>query len=290
MHRKTREWTVLSMLEWATGYFEKNQIPNPRLSIEWLLAYVLKIKRLDLYLKFDRPLTESELSSLRPLVKRRAQHEPLQYITGSTDFMGNKIDINENVLIPRIETEQLVEELLQETRHLRDQNINFLDIGTGSGCIPVSVKNRNKSWNCFGCDISNKALKTARHNAKQNDADITFYSCDIFSAERMPCEHKWTIIISNPPYIKSSEMSSLEKQVSAYEPGSALFHSNPLLVYKKIASYAAENLVENGYLYLECNDKMAFEIQTVVEKFSFNSQLKKDLDKNPRFLVARKQQ
>jgi release factor glutamine methyltransferase len=98
------------------------------------------------------------------------------------------------------------------------------------------------------------------------------------------------IIISNPPYIKPSEKSSLEEQVSAYEPGSALFHSNPLSVYKKIASYAAENLVENGYLYLECNDKMAFEIQTVVEKFSFNSQLKKDLDKNPRFLVARKQQ
>lgn len=289
MHRKTREWTVLSMLEWGTAYFEKNKIPNPRLSIEWLLAHVLKIKRLDLYLKFDRPLTESELSSLRPFVKRRAKHEPLQYITGSTDFMGNKIDVNKNVLIPRIETEQLVEELLLETKHLQNQNINFLDIGTGSGCIPVSVKNRNKSWNCFGCDISSKALETARHNAKQNDANITFFSCDIFSTEAMPREHKWNIIISNPPYITPSEKSSLEKQVLAYEPESALFHRNPLLVYNRIARYAAEKLTANGYLYLECNDKIAFEIQTEIEKFSFNSQLKKDLDKNPRFLVARKQ-
>jgi release factor glutamine methyltransferase len=289
MNRKTRDWTVLSMLEWATGYFEKNKIPNPRLSIEWLLAYVLEIKRLDLYLKFDRPLTESELSTLRPLVKRRAEHEPLQYITGSTDFMGCKIDVNENVLIPRIETEQLVEELLLNTEHLKDQPLDLLDIGTGSGCIPISIKNRNSPWNCFGCDSSNAALETARKNATQNNVDITFFHCEIFNADRMPEDQKWHIIISNPPYIEPSEKSSLEQQVSGYEPDSALFLSDPISIYNRIASYAAKTLLDDGCLFLECNDKLASEIQSEVEKFSFKTVLKKDLDKNPRFLVARKQ-
>lgn len=277
------------MLEWATDYFEKNQIPNPRLSIEWLLAHVLDIKRLDLYLKFDMPLTESELSTLRPLVKRRAGHEPLQYITGSTDFMGCTIDVNENVLIPRIETELLVEELLLETEHLKDKSLHILDIGTGSGCIPISIKNKIPNWNCFGCDCSNAAIETAQHNAAQNNVEITFFSCDIFKTDSMPQDRKWDIIISNPPYIEPSEKSSLEKQVSAFEPGSALFHSDPISVYNRIANYAAETLHNEGCLFLECNDKIAFEIQTEVEKFSFKSALKKDLDKNPRFLVARKQ-
>lgn len=288
MSRKVGEWTVLSMLEWATGYFEKHKIPNPRLSIEWLLAHTLEINRLDLYLKFDRPLTDSELSCLRPLVKRRAANEPLQYITGSTDFMGCKISVNKNVLIPRIETEQLVEELLIETQHLENDELDLLDIGTGSGCIPISVKKNNPSWNCFGCDISKKALDVARQNAVQNETEVTFSICDIFHENSISDHPQWDIIISNPPYISPHEKNSLEKEVKDYEPSLALFHNDPLSVYRNLAHYAARHLKKDGYLFLECNDKIAAEIQKEVERFTFQSELRKDLDKNPRFLVARK--
>ena len=114
MSTKLKDWTVLSMLEWGTEYFKERGIPDPRLSIEWLLAETLQVKRLDLYLKFDRPLSQSELNDIRPLVKKRARHEPLQYILGYTHFMNARISVTPDVLIPRIETEQLVEILLDE--------------------------------------------------------------------------------------------------------------------------------------------------------------------------------
>ena len=160
MSRKVEEWTVLSMLEWGTDFFEEKNIPDPRHSIEWLLAETLDIKRLDLYLKFDRPLSPGELDNLRPMVKRRADHEPLQYIIGYTDFMNARIWVNEEVLIPRIETEQLVEIILDDQQ--ADQELSVLDIGTGSGCIPVALKMERPNWDVFGIDISEGALRKAR--------------------------------------------------------------------------------------------------------------------------------
>src|SRR5699024_8439922 len=127
MSKKVEEWTVLSMLEWATDYFEQKNIPDQRHSIEWLLAETLSIKRLDLYLKFDRPLSPGELNRLRPMVKRRAKHEPLQYIIGFTDFMNARISVNEDVLIPRIETEQLVELILDRHPAAENPSSSVLD-------------------------------------------------------------------------------------------------------------------------------------------------------------------
>ena len=125
------------MLEWATGYFRQKEVESPRLSIEWLLAHILDIKRLDLYLSYNRPLSPDELERLRPLVKRRAEHEPLQYITGSTEFLHTRIEVNNSVLIPRPETEQLTENIL--SAHPNEPPLKVLDVGTGSGCIAIAL-------------------------------------------------------------------------------------------------------------------------------------------------------
>lgn len=277
-------WTVLRMLEWATDYFNEKGIPDPRHSIEWLLAEVLNCKRLDLYIKYERPLSPSELEKIRPLIKRRADHEPLQYITGSTNFMGCHISVNPAVLIPRIETEQLVELLLESTSHLKDTSINLLDIGSGSGCIPIAVKKLRPAWNCFGIDISEEALSIARKNAETNDLSVQFSTGDLFNLDKLDKpESGWDIIVSNPPYINIHEKPTLEKQVFHYEPGLALFVDDPLEIYRPIVSYAHH---QNAYLFLELNDKLADQILDISTPFFPEARLLDDLDKNPRFLIA----
>lgn len=277
-------WSVLRMLEWATEYFRKKQVPDPRHSIEWLLADVLNCKRLDLYLQFERPLSPDELDRVRPLVKRRADHEPLQYITGSTNFMGCHIEVNPSVLIPRIETEQLVELLLESTRELEHSAVNLLDIGSGSGCIPIAIKKFRPAWSCYGIDISDDAVTLSKKNAAANDVDIQFDSGDLFSLDQINKPNRgWDIIVSNPPYIGPNEKSSLEKQVADYEPDLALFHDDPLEVYRPIISYAHQ---ENTSLFLELNDQLAEQILKISVALFTSAQLKSDLDKNPRFLLA----
>ncbi len=179
MSNKSQLWTVLAMLEWATGYFESKEIPDPRLSIEWILADILGIKRLDLYLQFDRPLSQDELNAIRPLVKRRSEFEPLQYITGSAQFLNATIGVNRDVLIPRIETEQLVDLLLSDFEAKKNQPIHLLDIGTGSGCIPIAIKKEFPDWHCYGLDLSKNALDVASSNAELNQTEVSFFRADL---------------------------------------------------------------------------------------------------------------
>lgn len=272
------------MLEWATEYFEKKKVPDPRHSIEWLLAEVLGCKRLDLYLQYERPLSPDELDRVRPLVKRRAGHEPLQYITGSTNFMGCHIEVNPSVLIPRIETEQLVELLLESTPELEHSPVTLLDIGSGSGCIPIAVKKFRPSWTCHGIDISSDALSLSEKNAAANDVDIQFDRGNLFNLDQISKPSRgWDIIVSNPPYIRPNEKPSMEKQVTDYEPGRALFHDDPLDVYRPIISYAHQ---ENALLFLELNDQLADQILKLSVAFFSSAKLNTDLDNNSRFLVA----
>ena len=276
-------WTVLSMLEWATDYFEQKGVDNPRLSIEWLLAHILDIRRLDLYLKFDRPLSSDELDRLRSLVKRRGAHEPLQYITGSTDFLNCTIQVTKDVLIPRSETEQLVELILE--RHPGTSQISLLDIGTGSGCIPIAIKKNRPNWYCAGLDISVKALHIAKQNAGLNDVELKLFEGDLNHLNSVEdiTGQTWDIIVSNPPYITESEKKELDPQVLNYEPELALFHDRPLEVYSQICEFASS---QNSILYLECNDKIADEIKELTDRFFSKTELIHDYDQNNRFVVG----
>jgi release factor glutamine methyltransferase len=285
MNRKPEDWTVLSMLEWATDYFESRQIPDPRHSIEWLLAEVLDVKRLDLYLQFDRPLSPAELDRLRPLVKRRAEHEPLQYITGFSDFMSARISVNPDVLIPRIETEQLVELILAQHT---GEKYSVLDIGTGSGCIPIALKMERPHWQLSAIDISEKALSLARENARQNEAEIQFLEGDILSPETVCFDHPFDVIVSNPPYISPDEKEILEPQVREYEPHQALFFDDIEMMYQKIIEFSVDNLSKSGSLYLELHEHYSSEIMALFDDSKWDARILEDYDKKPRFIIAKR--
>jgi release factor glutamine methyltransferase len=287
MNKSEQVWTVLSMLEWATGYFEKRDIPDPRLSIEWILAEILGLKRLDLYLQFDRPLSSEELDSIRPLVKRRGAFEPLQYITGSTQFRNVLIKVTPDVLIPRAETEQLVDLILNHHSGDEKQTIHLLDLGTGSGCIPIAIKKEKPAWNCTGSDISEDALLIAKENATGNNTSVSFFRSDMMQPEKSKelSEGTWDIITSNPPYITTEEETELSPQVLLYEPAIALFHPDPLKLYKTIIKFSSK---KGSSLYLECNDKTAIKVGEIASEFYHDVTLHRDLDGNTRFISARK--
>ncbi len=284
MSARLREWNVVSMLEWGTSYFKQRNIPDPRHSIEWLLSEALQVKRLDLYLQYDRPLSQDELNRIRPLVKRRALHEPLQYIIGYTNFMNARIDVTPDVLIPRLETEQLVEIILKE--HGPEQSIQALDIGTGSGCIPIALKMERPRWSLKGLDISTRALEIARHNASRNEVDVEFEKGDILEWNAIATDETFNLIVSNPPYVLPEEKDELEPQVISYEPHLALFCEDMDRMYMSIIQFAETRLAPEGRLYLEVHELHAGRILSLFDTSAWNPTLKKDYEGKPRFITA----
>ena len=287
MQNTLNEWNVLSMLKWGTSYFDKKEVKSSRLSIEWLLAYVLQIKRLDLYLKYDRPLSAEELDTLRPFVQRRANHEPLQYITGETEFYNSTLKVSPSVLIPRQETEQLVHIICEENDNKKD--LSVLDIGTGSGCIPIALKKEFESWDATAIDISDEALTLAKQNASLNKVDINFIQHDLFNAESDIFDSGFDIIVSNPPYILEEEEDGLDKEVKNFEPHLALFCKSMADMFEAIEKFCSKNLKKNGRVYLEVHENHSDEIVQIFKSLKWNVKAIKDMDEKNRFLVASKE-
>lgn len=280
-------WTVLSMMEWATDYFTKHRVDQPRLSIEWLLADVLNIPRLNLYLQFDRPLTSLELDKLRPMVKRRASHEPLQYISGKGAFMSRDFMVSPSVLIPRPETEELVSMILKDNPE--SSTLRVLDIGTGSGCIITTLAAERPSWECYGIDISSEALDVARENARLYQANVNFLLLDLFElGQGVNFPETFDLIVSNPPYIHPDEAASMDPQVLNYEPSMALFAEDPLKVMHAILTYASRVLGEHGRLYCELNPAYIEQIHTLSLNYLRTSEVRLDDAGKLRFLAGQK--
>lgn len=278
-------WTVLSMLEWATDFFEEKNVKSPRFSIEWLLAHVLSIKRLDLYLEYERPLSTQELDELRPLVKRRANHEPLQYITGETDFHHVKIKVQPGVFIPRQETEQLVDWILET--HSEKSDLKVLDIGTGSGCIPIALKKARPDWQLFATDISEEALELAKKNASYNEVNITFAIDDLFQPKAFSkIESEFDLIISNPPYILPAEKSTLDEEVKKFEPELALFCESTQKMYGSLEKLCRQYLAKKGTVFLELHEEKTKEVLQIFTKHNWKAFIKNDYSDKPRFLKA----
>lgn len=218
------------------------------------------------------------------ILNRLAKSEPWQYIVGKESFYGLDFFVNPYTLIPRPETEELVFLILQN--HL-DQHLSLLDIGTGTGCIPISIKKNRKDWSVSACDISNGALETAQRNADFHQVDIHFFPTDILSVQELP--QKWNIIVSNPPYIPEKEKVLLSKNVLDFEPDSALFVSDeqPLIFYEKIAQLGTHHLNSNGYLYFELNEFYADATKDLVEHLGYQKvKIIEDLMGKKRMLQA----
>lgn len=215
------------------------------------------------------------------------EQKPIQYILGETEFYGMKFFVNENVLIPRPETEELVEWILKDTEN---QDLKIIDIGTGSGCIPIVLKRNLPEAEIFALDFSEKALETAQNNAEFQQTEIQFLQNDFLNMdfETLP---SFDIIVSNPPYIVENEKEEMSENVLKYEPHSALFVPNDdaLIFYKKLIEFAQTNLKPNGKIYVEINQNLAKETEELFRKSFENVELKKDISGNFRMIKLIKQ-
>ncbi len=227
----------------------------------------------------------NQRDSLLIYLEKLQKNMPIQYVLGETEFCGLNFMLNENVLIPRPETEELIEWIKNEI----EGDSDILDIGTGSGCIAISLKSFLPDAKVFACDISEEALIVAKRNAKNNKVDIDFFKADIISD--IGFNQKWDVIVSNPPYIPQNEKSKMDKNVLDYEPEIALFvpDHDPLIFYRKIASFAHQHLSKKGKIYFESHRDYAEECEKMLEHEGFiNIKLKKDIAGNLRMIRAEK--
>ena len=247
-------WTILKILQWTTSYFKLHPVDSPRLTAEVLLAHALGINRIDLYLKFDQPLNKQELALFKGFIKRRVSREPVAYITGTREFWGIDFNVSPKVLIPRPETEFLVEESLKLIPgDILSGRFNVMDVGTGSGAVIIALAVNRPGHGYFASDISKQALTVGSQNAVLNGVKeaIFFFVGELFSAVN-PDNQTFDLIVSNPPYIPSSQISGLAPEVGKHEPLLALDGgADGLDVVEKIIKDAPLYLKKNGILMME---------------------------------------
>ncbi|CAI8401525.1 MAG: Release factor glutamine methyltransferase [Polaribacter sejongensis] len=255
-----------------------------------LLENKLNLQRIDTVLKPDFIIDNTILSELKSTVKRLQKEEPIQYILGETEFYGLPFIVNKNTLIPRPETEELVEWILLEIAKIQGcitPTLSVLDIGTGTGCIPISLAKNLTDVKITAIDISPEALKVAKQNATLNNVEITFLEMDILKTHQL--EKQYDIIVSNPPYVRELEKAEIKNNVLQNEPHLALFVEDhtPLIFYAKIADLAKQCLTKEGILFFEINQYLGKETIEMLEQKGFkNIALKKDVFGNDRMIQA----
>lgn len=266
-----------------------------------------QLRRIDLALQIDLAFSESDIQTWNAILEQLQLEIPIQYILGSTNFYGLKFEVNENVLIPRPETEELVDWIIESQKsevgswksEVAIENLKVLDIGTGSGCIAISLAKNLPNAEVFAIDVSEKALATAEINVKNNNVSIHFVKTDILKItdlEQLPTSDfqlptKYDIIVSNPPYVRNLEKMEIKKNVLDNEPHLALFvdDDDALVFYRKIAQLAKKSLSEKGQLYFEINQYLGKETLELLENLGFqNIELRKDIYGNDRMIRSEK--
>ncbi|WP_061256220.1 peptide chain release factor N(5)-glutamine methyltransferase [Leptospira interrogans] len=278
--------SILTLLKKSEEFLKKKEIPSARLDAEILLADLLNLQRVKLYVNFERLLNETEKNAYRKRILERSKNKPTAYITSQKAFYNSIFFVNENVLIPRPETEELVEKVLSDFKgNIGEQNV--LDLCTGSGCIGISLKLARKDWNITLSDISKEALEVATKNAIQilgEEKHIQFLESDLFLS--IPKESKFNLIVTNPPYIPISDKAEMMKDVIDYEPHLALFLENPKDFLSSLIAQAHERLVEGGKLYMEILPSLSETIiSDSIAKGWENGKIEKDLSGKERFVI-----
>ena len=282
--------TVLEVIQRSAGFLGKKGVDSPRLQAEWLLARVLQVPRLNLYLSFDRKLSESELDAIRELVRRRGDREPLQHILGSASFCGFEIKVSPHVLVPRPETELLAERAWQRLATCAALRPAALDWGTGSGCIAIALAVHCPVAEIHALDVSVEALTLARENAAKNGVAerIHFHSSDGFSG--LPSGLSFDLIASNPPYIPNAEIETLSPEVRDHDPRRALDGGpDGLDFYRRLAGDAAGFLRSEGSMLLEFGDGQREQVcEILVQHNWIVESVESDYSGRPRILRARR--
>ena len=266
------EWTILKLLKWTTSYFKSRSIESPRPSAEILLAHTLDINRIDLYLRYDQPLNSNELGKFKALIKRRVSREPVAYITGIKEFWSLELGVTKDVLIPRPDTECLVEASLSLLSEASAGNselkpMHILDLGTGSGAIVLSLAKERPMHFYFASDCSMEIIKVAKKNAKKNNLDekVSFFSSDWLSSLNDK-KISFDIIISNPPYIRTGDIAGLQPEIYEYEPRIAIDgEEDGLNSLKHIICSAHTFLKRYGTLLLEIGHDQRDAVSRIIE-------------------------
>jgi release factor glutamine methyltransferase len=256
--------------------------------VRWSFQFVCGFSIIELTLKRNDILIENKTEALLVIIQKLKSNQPIQYILGETEFYGLKISVNENVLIPRPETEELVDWIIKENKK---QKVSILDIGTGSGCIAIALKKNIQSSTIIAIDVSTEALNLAKENAILNNVDIDFRKVSILDKNEWKMLQDIDIIVSNPPYILEKEQTLMEKNVIEFEPHLALFvpDDDALLFYRSIVEFASEKLKPNGKIYFEINEEMGNAISNLLSDNNFkNIVIKKDLRGKDRMIKAEK--
>ncbi|RXK62085.1 peptide chain release factor N(5)-glutamine methyltransferase [Lacibacter luteus] len=247
-------------------------------------------------------VTAEEEEEIKSVLQQLLKHRPLQYVLNEAWFYGLKFEVNESVLIPRPETEELVDWIVKEVRGKkyevrtempaylvpRTSYLRLLDIGTGSGCIPISLKKNLPDAKLSAVDVCSEALHTATTNAVNNETEINFHLLDFLDESKWSLLDKYDIIVSNPPYIKNTEATTMSKHVLEFEPHKALFvpDEDALLFYRKIADFALQHLQPNGAVYVEINQQLGKETAALFQQKGFTVELRKDMSGNERMIKA----
>ncbi len=285
--------TVLDGIKRSAEFLAKKGVESPRLDAELLLAQILGLQRMQLYLNFERELSETETNTFRESVRRRSQREPLQHIVGSTSFCGFEIRVNKNVLIPRPETELLAEagwKYIAQIVSASGAAPLALDFGTGSGCIPIALARHCPTLRIHAVDVSTDALAEAAGNASHNGVagQIEFHLGDGFAA--LPDQLRFDLIISNPPYIPEAEISTLEPEVRDYDPRRALDGgSDGLDFYRQLAAEGSAFLKTDGKMMFEFGDGQAGPIREIFEEQKWVVEaVMDDYTRRPRIMMLKK--
>lgn len=251
----------------------------------WLTQEYLDLSRLQVALAGDKQLDAEAIKQFEQATKRLQAFEPIQYIVGKTQFYGLEFQVNPHVLIPRPETEELVDWVLQESSEDK-KPLRILDIGTGSGCIAVTLAKHLSQSEVWAMDVSPEALEVARSNARLNQVKVTLLHQNVLELDRL--EGRFDVIVSNPPYVRESERSLMQDNVLQHEPPGALWvrDDNPLIFYEKITSLATVALEPGGKLFFEINEALGAETSHLLTAASFEWELRKDLFDKDRMLMG----
>ncbi|MES2773948.1 MAG: peptide chain release factor N(5)-glutamine methyltransferase [Bacteroidota bacterium] len=257
---------------------------------DWVLEYHTGRNRMQRMIDKETQLPSETITAILLCKDQLLQHRPVQYVLGEAWFMGLKFFVNEAVLIPRPETEELVALLLDSCKLNSDEGLMsfILDIGTGSGCIPIALKKQLPGADIVSVDVCNEALQTAIKNASANQVSVNFLHMNFLDENKWDSLPVFDTIISNPPYIPLSEKATLDKHVIAWEPGTALFvpDNDPLLFYKKIGIFGKTHLAAGGKIFVETHQDYAVAAQQMFEENSYATELKKDINGNDRMITA----
>ena len=288
-------WTVRRILEWTTSYFTRKSVDSPRLSAELLLAHVLAQPRIRLYTDYDRVLRDEQLALMRALVQRAAEEEPIAYLTGKAHFFNLEFEVTRDVLIPRPDTETLVENVLQLARNQPGLEApRVLDLCTGSGCVAAAIARRLKAATVLATDVSEPAVVLARRNVERLGlADrVSVEQGDLFEpVARMVDRRPFDLIVANPPYIPTAQLETLDRSVRDYEPVQALDGGlDGLVIHRRIFQEAPDRLAPGGRVFLEIafdQGELATQVAAEYPKFD-DVRLLKDYSGHDRVVTARK--